>query len=66
MALVTLLILLMGAGTAWAASPQDIYNDYARDGVLDGPYTQSDLQTYLDDATVHQYGDAGTLELAWP
>jgi len=46
------------AGTA----PQDIYNDYADNGKLDGTYTDAELQAYLDDATVHQYGDESTLE----
>jgi hypothetical protein len=46
------------AGTA----PQDIYNDYADNGQLDGTYTDAQLQAYLDDATVHQYGDESTTD----
>ncbi|MBU2603202.1 MAG: hypothetical protein KKA32_13720 [Actinobacteria bacterium] len=53
--------LLMLASAAPAASPQDIYNDYVTDGRLDGPYTQTEIDAYLNDATVRQYGDVGTL-----
>ncbi len=43
-------------GTAFAASPQDIYNDYAAHGKLTQTYSTADLKAYLADATVHQYG----------
>ena len=43
-------------GTAFAASPQDIYNDYQAHGKLTQTYSTADLKAYLADATVHQYG----------
>jgi hypothetical protein len=49
------------------ATPQDIYDDYAgvlpdtgQPGKLDGPktpYTDEELQAYLNDATIHLYGE---------
>ncbi len=49
-------VLLVGLGTsAFAATPQDIYDDYADNGVLDGTYTDAELRAYLNDATLHQY-----------
>jgi hypothetical protein len=60
-ALATLLLLLTLAGVATAATPQDLYNDYAADQVLNGPYTRGELQAYLNDATVHQYGAEAVL-----
>ena len=44
------------AGTAFAASPQDIYTDYSAHGKLTQTYSTADLKAYLADATVHQYG----------
>ena len=49
------------AGVALAASPQDIYNDWVADGTLDGTYTDAELQAYLADATLDQYGDPAIL-----
>ena len=49
-------ILSVVLGTwAFAATPQDIYDDYADNGKLDGTYTDAELQAYLNDATLHQY-----------
>ena len=53
---VALVLVFSIAGTALAASPQDIYNDYADNGKLDGTYTAAEIEAYLGDATVHQYG----------
>jgi len=53
----TLLLVLALVGVAQAATPQDIYNDFAADGALTGPYTEAELQAYLDDATIDEYGD---------
>ena len=60
-------ILLLMTSVALAATPQDIYDDYADNGKLDGsygnydppkyPYTDEELQAYLDDATIHMYGN---------
>jgi uncharacterized protein (DUF1330 family) len=57
---VVLLILSLN-GVALAASPQEIYDDYAADRSLDGSYSDGDLQRYLSSATVHQYGDPAVL-----
>ena len=55
--LVTLVALLAMTAVAYAATPQDIYNDYAADNKLDSTYTKAELQAYLDDAAIHQYGN---------
>jgi hypothetical protein len=49
------------SGAVFAASPQDIYNDYLADGKLDGVYTDAELRAYLGDATLDQYGDPAIL-----
>jgi hypothetical protein len=49
-------VLFLGlCGTAFAATPQDIWNDFNQDGDLDGTYTTGELRAYLNDATLHQY-----------
>ncbi len=53
--------LLLLASAALAATPQDIYNDYVADGRLDGPYSKAEIDAYLNDASVRQYGQADTL-----
>ena len=61
--MVVALLLMAFSGVALAGtSPQDIYNDYADNGKLEGTYTDAELQAYLDDATVHQYGDESTTD----
>ena len=55
-------LLLAWGGTAFAATSQDIYNDYAADGHLDGNYTDAELRAYLSDATLHQYGDQAIID----
>lgn len=55
-ALALVVVLALG-GVALAATPQDIYNDFADNGKLDGSYSKAELEAYLADATVHQYGD---------
>lgn len=58
----TMVVLVLAlSGVALAASPQDIYNDYAQDQKLDGTYTKAELQAYLGDAGVRQYGNASVL-----
>jgi len=54
-------LVLALSGVALAASPQDIYDDYAQDQKLDGTYTEAELQAYLGDAGVRQYGSASVL-----
>ncbi len=55
-ALALMVVMALG-GVALAATPQDIYNDFADNGKLDSTYTKAELEAYLADATVHQYGD---------
>ncbi|OFW61963.1 MAG: hypothetical protein A2133_07150 [Actinobacteria bacterium RBG_16_64_13] len=54
-------LVLALSSVALAATPQEIYNDYASDGSLDGTYTDAELQAYLDDAWLDQYGDPAIL-----
>jgi len=54
--MIAVLALSLVLGTvAFAATPQEIYDDYADNGVLDGTYTDAELRAYLNDATLHQY-----------
>jgi hypothetical protein len=45
------------APTALAATPEQIYRDYADDSRLDGSYTATDLQAALQSPVVQGYGD---------
>jgi hypothetical protein len=58
---VTAVLFLALSGVAYAATPQQIYNDYEDNGRLDGTYTDAELIAYLNSAYVHQYGDPTTL-----
>jgi len=53
------LFLVLAASSAAAAghAPQDIYDDYASDGRLDGAYSDAELRAFLNDGRVHEYGD---------
>lgn len=54
--LIAAAVLFVGLGTlAFAATPQDIWEDFNDNGVLDGTYTDAELRAYLNDATLHQY-----------
>jgi hypothetical protein len=44
------------APAAFAATPQQIYRDYADNGRIDGHYSRADLQRALQDASVQGYG----------
>lgn len=55
-ALALVVVMALG-GVALAATPQDVYNDFADNGKLDNTYSKAELEAYLADATVHQYGD---------
>jgi hypothetical protein len=50
---------VIAASGALAATPQEIYRDYADNGRLDGKYTPADLQAALKSAAVQQYGSPG-------
>jgi hypothetical protein len=59
---VALVLVLSLTGVALAATPQDIYDDYtgadgSAAGSLEGTYTDEELQAYLDDPLIDQYGD---------
>lgn len=49
-------VALFMAMPALAATPGQIYKDYADNGQLDGNYSASDLQRALKDASVQGYG----------
>ena len=51
---------VIAATGAFAATPQDIYRDYADNGRLDGTYSAADLERTLKDAAVQQYGQPAT------
>jgi hypothetical protein len=55
-------ICLAMASFALAATPQDIYADWADNGKLDGTYTCEELKAALGDATINQYGDEAILD----
>lgn len=50
------LLALAAVSVAGAASPREIYADYADNGRLDRTYSQSDLRTALNNAAVQGYG----------
>jgi hypothetical protein len=52
---VTALAVAVGAPSALAATPQQIYKDYADNGRLDGNYSNSDIQRALHDAVLQGY-----------
>jgi hypothetical protein len=54
-AIAVILTLALGS-VAYAATPWQIYNDYAVDRHLDGTYTNGELRAYLNSAYVDQYG----------
>jgi hypothetical protein len=51
---------VIAASGALAATPQEIYRDYADNGRLDGKYTPADLRLALKSAAVQQYGSSGS------
>lgn len=50
-------VAVMVAPAALAATPEQIYRDYADDSRLDGSYTETDLQAALQSPVVQGYGD---------
>jgi hypothetical protein len=61
LSIMVVLLVLSLSGVALAATPQDVYDDYAADRSLDGSYSDGELRDYLGSATVHQYGDPAIL-----
>lgn len=51
---------LIAASGAFAATPQEIYSDYADNGKLDKAYTPTDLDRALKNAAVQAYGKPGS------
>jgi len=51
---------LIAASGALAATPQDIYRDYADNGRLDGKYSRPDLDRALTNAAIQAYGKPST------
>jgi hypothetical protein len=51
---------LIAASGALAATPQEIYSDYADNGKLDKAYTPADLDRALKNAAVQAYGKPGS------
>jgi hypothetical protein len=51
---------VIAASGAFAATPQEIYRDYADNGRLDGQYSPADLERVLKNAAVQQYGQPST------
>lgn len=56
------LFLVLLAGVAWAATPEEIYNDFAEDGDLDGDYTVAEIEAVFTDPVILQYGDQAVLD----
>ena|SRR5215831_3455594 len=52
-------VIFIAVPVGIAATPQQIYRDYADNGRLDGHYSKSDLQRALKDATVQGYTTPG-------
>src|SRR5436189_2280257 len=48
---------LLFASAAIAATPTQIYRDYADNGRLDGHYSQADINRALKDAVLQGYGN---------
>lgn len=48
--------VLIAATAASAASPREIYRDWAADGRIDGNYSTRELESALRDTTIQGYG----------
>lgn len=53
-------VAVVVASGALAATPQEIYRDYADNGRIDGQYSPADLERVLENAAVQQYGQPST------
>lgn len=60
MVVAALVMAFSGVALAAKTTPQDIYNDYADNGKLDGMYTKAELTASLNDATSAQYQPSTT------
>ena len=56
---VALAATMLGASAVSAATPRQIYKDYADNGRLDGHYSKQDLDRALKSAVLQGYGDGG-------
>ena len=57
-----IVLTLLLAPVAMAATPQNIYDDFVKNGKLTQTYTQAELKAYLNDATLHAYYDKAVLD----
>lgn len=55
------LVALLASSVALAASPRQIYDDYADNGRFDAVYSPRDLQAVLTNATIQGYGDTAVV-----
>ena len=55
------LVALLACSVAIAASPRQIYADFADNGRLDATYSQADLQAALQNSTLGGYEESGTV-----
>lgn len=58
--LATLVVAAFAVPAALAASPREIYADFADNGRLDGQYSRADLERALQDVEAEGYPGAGT------
>jgi hypothetical protein len=59
-------VLLATASAAMAATPQDVYNDFAADGELNAPYSRSVLERTLQDPSLQEYGGVEAVQQLRP
>lgn len=52
---------VLASSAALAASPRQVYADFADNGRLDATYSQSDLRVTLNSASLLGYEDSGTV-----
>jgi hypothetical protein len=58
---VAIALVCLCAAPAARATPGDVYNDFAQDGVLSCNHPRSDLTATLRSGSINQYGDPYTL-----
>lgn len=54
-------VALLASSVALAASPRQIYDDFADNGRFDAVYSPRDLQAVLTNATIQGYGDTAVV-----
>lgn len=61
MMVAALAMAFSGVALAENKTPQDIYDDYAKDKQLDGTYTDAELEAFLNNANVRMYSNEQTI-----